>query len=417
MAAAFKTCPICMTPNSRLAERCQQCGSDLGEVLPHEDPASTSEPHYAFERGETDLLESSVAGSTMVRVLGVILFTMLAGFIALLVAGVADWMSRMSWERETIVSTETPLPIALATVTPSRPTATHTPWPSQTPLPTLTPTPAPCIQIVQEGDTLIALVSRCGHRHRDILARVVERNGLISAEQLQIGQEIIIPWPTAVPESGELPGGAHVASALVLPTSTLPAGVMWHPVSSAEDIVSIAARYGADIEILSQLNPELTFSQCDFGLAYGGENCFVAIYVGQQVRVPAPTAIPSATAPPVWVETTRDTAAQDAVPHDLRPGDGVVYRADEIVTLRWLSRGTLGADQSYVVEIIDETSALSYLAETREQHFRIPNLWQAKDGQRHLYRWRVGLRRGSSGAAMFWTEAHTFVWLGRQAET
>lgn len=406
-----------MTPNSRLADLCQQCGSDLGEVVPHEDPISTTEPHYSFERGETDLLESSVAGSPLVRLLGVVLFSLLVGFIALLGVWLADRMSSLSLEQATIVSSETPLPIALATVTPSRPTATHTPWPSQTPLPSPTPTQAPCIQNVQEGDTLIALVSRCGHRHQDILSLVVERNGLISAEQLQIGQELIIPWPTAVPESGEIPSDSETTSALVFATSTLPAGVMWHPVSLAEDIVSIAAQYGADIEILSQLNPELTFSQCDFGLLYGGENCFVAIYVGQLVRVPAPTAIPSVTPASAMIQSARDTTSQDVVPHDLRPGDGVVYQADEIVTLRWLSRGTLGTDQTYTVEIIDETASLSYLAETRDMHFRIPSHWQAKDGQRHSYRWRVGLRSSGTDASMFWTEAHSFVWLGRQSES
>ena len=95
----------------------------------------------------------------------------------------------------------------------------------------------------------------------------------------------------------------------------------------------------------------------------------------------------------------------------------MVYRADEIVTLRWLSSGTLGPDQIFIVEIIDETTSQSYLAETREMQLSLPDNWQGRDGQRHRFRWRVGLRTGETGDDTIWTEARTFVWLGRQAET
>lgn len=417
MAAVFKTCPICMTANSRLADTCQHCGSDLTNVHSFEDSESATEPRYTFERGETDLLEKSVSGSNLVRVLGIFIILMFVGVILFSGFLVILAIREMNFDQAPTEIPETPIVIALATVTPSRPTATYTPWPSNTPLPSPTPSPAPCIQRVNAGDTLIALVSHCGHRHQDILSIVVDRNGLISAEQLQIGQEIIIPWPTPTQAGGSTNEQSTVEEALVFPVSTLPAGVMWHRVSFGEDIVSIASRYGANIEIMSQLNPEVSFSQCDFGLVYGGDSCIVQIFEGQQLRVPAPTPIPSATPQPVFIVNTQDVTLQENVPYSLRPGDGVVYRADEIVTLRWLSSGTLGPDQIFIVEIIDETTSQSYLAETREMQLSLPENWQGKDGQRHMFRWRVGLRTGETSDHTIWTEARTFVWLGRQAET
>ena len=188
------------------------------------------------------------------------------------------------------------------------------------------------------GDTLIALALRCGHRHRDILELVVNQNGLASAEQLQIGQQIVIPWPTATAVgAGSAPETPLPLSAFVIPTSTLPAGLMWHRVALGEDIAGIAGRYGVDLAVMSQLNPEIAFSQCDLGDPYGGESCIVQIYEGQQVRVPAPTVPPSATPPPNFDAPVLRLGERKNIPYILRPGNGVVYRADELVTLRWLS--------------------------------------------------------------------------------
>ncbi|MBA3868713.1 MAG: hypothetical protein H0X30_06140 [Anaerolineae bacterium] len=78
------------------------------------------------------------------------------------------------------------------------------------------------------------------------------------------------------------------------PTATLPSGITLHTVTGDENIVSIAFEYGTTIRILSELNPEIVFSQCDFGVGSGGSECTVLLYPGQQIRVPAPTpAIPS----------------------------------------------------------------------------------------------------------------------------
>ena len=402
-----------MTANPRAAETCRNCGSDLGTIAAVEGDASTALPSFAFERGETDLLEEAVAGQTLIRVLGVLIALLAFGVVALIGVLAVVALRNTGQVPASSITVAPVTAMVLSTVTPSRPTATYTPWPSATPLPSLTPTPAPCIQTVQAGDTLIALVTRCGHRHRDILALVVNRNGLNNAEQLQIGQEIIIPWPTATPIAGEAAAEPTALSAFVIPTSTLPAGVMWHHVSLGEDIIFIASQYGANLEVMSQLNPEVFFSQCDFGLVYGGNNCIVQIVEGQQLRVPAPTALPSATPQPVFAARSVDDAPRVNLPYSLRPGDGVVYRTDEIVILRWLSSGTLEPSQIYVVEVIDETATQRYLAETRDVVLRLPDSWQGSDGQRHEYRWRVGLRTGDAGGETIWTEVRSFVWLAR----
>ncbi len=413
MPAAFKTCPICMTANPHVAGTCRNCGSDLGTIIATEGDADTAPPSFAFERGETDLLEEELVERPLIRALGALIVLLALGSVALIGVLVAAALQHEEEVRAPPISAAPITAIALATVTPSRPTATYTPWPSATPLPSLTPTPAPCIQTVRAGDTLIALVTRCGHRHRDILDLVVNRNGLRNAEQLQIGQEIIIPWPTATPNAGEAAAEPTALSAFVIPTSTLPAGVMWHRVSLGEDIIFIALQYGANLEVMSQLNPEVFFSQCDFGLVYGGDSCIVQIVEGQQLRVPAPTALPSAKPQPVFAARSVDSAPRANVPYSLRPGDGVVYHADEFVTLRWLSSGRLEPGQIYVVEVIDETATQRYLAETRDVVLRLPDGWQGSDGRRHEYRWRVGLRTVDAGGETIWTEVRYFVWLAR----
>lgn len=415
MAAAFKTCPICMTANARSAERCHNCGGDLSKIALDKGDPETTKLSYSFERGETDFLEESVAGRTLIRTLGALIAVITLGIVAMIGVFAVITLRRVEAEP---VATHTPVSqpvLVLVTVTPSRPTSTHTPWPSATPLPSPTPSPAPCIQKVRAGDTLIALVTRCGHRHRDIVSVVVDQNGLISAERLQIGQEIIIPWPTATPYEGEAAIEPTSLSAFVIPTSTLPAGVMWHRVSLGENIVYIASKYGANLEIMSQLNPEVSFSQCDFGLVYGGDSCIVQIVEGQQLRVPEPTALPSATLQPVFALRSTESSPRENIPYSLRPGNGVVYRADEIVTLRWLSSGTLEPDQIFVVEVIDETATQRYLAETRDAVLRLPDSWQGVDGQRHVFRWRVGLRTGDADGKTIWTEARTFIWLAHAA--
>lgn len=414
MSPARKSCPICQTENPPAARSCHHCGSDLSQIRAAPGGEADERQPYAFERGETDLLEEELAGHPLVRVLSALVPLLALVPLALIVV-----LALSAWppgsQRENPPPSAMPASaIPLATVTAGPPTQPPSPWPSATALPTLKPTVAPCVQTVSAGDTLIALALRCGHRHRDILELVVNQNGLASAEQLQIGQQIVIPWPTATAAgAGNAQDAAPANSAFVIPTSTLPPGLMWHQVRLGEDIVGIAGRYGVDLAVMSQLNPEVRFSQCDLGNTYGGESCIVQIFEGQQLRVPAPTAPPSITPTPNFDAPVLRQGERENIPYILRPGNGVVYRADELVTLRWLSSSALKTDEIFIVEVIDLTAAQRYLQETRAIALRLPDGWQGNDGRRHQYRWRVGLRSGREVASTVWTEERNFVWIAR----
>ena len=107
--------------------------------------------------------------------------------------------------------TETPSPSAIPTPTPTPsvvpvsgapptplPTIAPTPTPVQTPAPTptplVTPTPAPTpvparIYVVQQGDTLSAIAATFGVS----VEAIVQTNSLASADDIVIGQRLIIP--------------------------------------------------------------------------------------------------------------------------------------------------------------------------------------------------------------------------------
>ena len=253
----------------------------------------------------------------------------------------------------TLVPTDTPVPTLYL------PTVTKTPVPPPTETPT--PTRAPCLQEVRSGDSLIAVVTRCGHRDLDVLEKVLEDNDLASAELLQAGQQLVIPWPTAtgaaiasdsVARQGDAagnPGGVdpeladrRIAGAAGRPEPTLQPGVMWHQVRSGETIVGIAFRFGTDLKVLSELNPEVTFSQCDFGQASGGPSCVVTIYDGQQLRVPAPTPTPTRSPTPSGLPGATPTTTVN-VPVAFSPPDNRNFNGDELVTLRWIASGVSGS--------------------------------------------------------------------------
>jgi len=292
---------------------------------------------------------------------------------------------------------------------------------------------------VAEGDDLYALVSRCGHLHyEDIINQVVEINGLDDPSRIQIGQTLEIPWPTptvdpnmvsteevsdteavslevASAENVGMSDEAVFAGLSPAPTPTLQPGVMWHRVLKDENIIVIAYQYGANVEILSQLNPEIPFAQCDFSLDTGGEACTVFLAEGQLVRVPAPTPTPTLSPTPSGSETPTPTATPTFnAPSALSPDERQTFRRDELVTLRWVATGTLATGQAYRVEVTDQTTGSYYTANTQELFFIIPEGWQGQDMRRHEFLWRVSvIQTGDPNNPIYTTEARTFRWEGR----
>jgi hypothetical protein len=259
---------------------------------------------------------------------------------------------------------------------------------------------------------------------------------------IQAGQELLIPWPTPTfdPNAAPVPtaegdtgatgdtsasnSGVAALEIASLPTSappttrpspTLLPGVMWYIVKPNENIVSVAFANLTDVQTLSQLNPEITFSQCDFGNPAGGPECNVIIYAGQQIRVPAPTPTPTLSPTRSGSETPTPTLTPTFnAPSALSPADRILFTKTELITLRWVGSGTLGDGETYRVRVDDLTGGQTYTADTTDLSFILPNAWQGVDGQRHDYRWTVSvISLANPNNPYFTTEPRLFTWEGR----
>jgi LysM repeat protein len=400
---------------------------------------------YSNQYGESDLFEGELRQRSRraLTVLGVLMLLLVCVGGVLLFAPVllgtattpfgATSTLTSSFVMATMAATATVQPLDLATNTP-RPapsfvTVTPAP-PTQTPI----PPPTPCIRIVQPGDTLYAIALACGYREASIIDVIVAENELSSPDALVIGQEIIVPPPTQVseqattatetsPEGALLPQGIALAASVaeetrapgVTPTATLQPGVMWHIVQPNETMLAIAVQYGANAEILSQLNPEVPFLQCDFEFDSGGPRCIVQLGIGQQIRVPAPTATPTIPPTPSGSETPTPTMTPTFnAPSALSPGDRALFQSDQLVTLRWVTTGTLATGDVYRVQVRDITSGREFSADTRELFLIVPSDWQGRDQRRHEYEWSVSvLIAASESAPVFATQPRTFIWESR----
>jgi hypothetical protein len=443
LAHSYKICPICETPNHQNAAVCRTCGMALAQVqrVADDDADSRNAANYDHVYGETDLAEGQLRWRGGTVIVGAILtLVALACVVGLLwsgvqalnlVRGTATPMSITPTVLAThTMMTSTPRPtLFLATVTQGPPTPTVTLTASAS------PTLGPCIQPVLAGDSLISVVMRCGHSSLDVIPAVLELNNLSDASMIQLGQNIEVPWPTPTVDpnvTAETPvassdsggsvtlvvdaGGRMVA---IVPTETLQPGVMWHSVAHDENIIQIAFSYGANLRILSELNPEITFSQCDFGLGSGGANCVVNLSEGQLVRVPAPTVTPTIQPSPSGSETPTPTATSTFnAPTALMPSDRAFFSADAIVTLRWVATGSISAGQAYLVTARDTTANLSYSATTQELSFILPPEWQAADGARHDYEWEIAVIDTAHPEAPYYvTEIRRFTWQGREGQS
>jgi hypothetical protein len=273
---------------------------------------------------------------------------------------------------------------------------------------------------------------------------ILELNNLTSPEMIQVGQEIFVPWPTVegaptepstddsedtgdgaeqteAADTAFIIPGVELASAptqgspTIAPTQTLLPGIEWYTVQPNENIISIVYAYNTNVQVLSELNPEITFSQCEFGSVVGGPECNVMIYAGQQIRVPAPTPTPTLSPTLSGSETPTPSATPTFnAPSAITPNDRTLFARGDLITLRWIGSGTLSADETYRVTVEDLTSGAVHIADTTELSFILPSDWQSQDGQRHDYRWTISVIRSSDpDSPLFTTDPRLFTWEGR----
>ncbi|MCY4146702.1 MAG: LysM peptidoglycan-binding domain-containing protein [Chloroflexi bacterium] len=431
MSQAIKICPICQARNQRGAAVCFNCGAGIEQIEPSiEAVARQRQPsQYDFRRGETDLAEASLRRRG--QWLGACIIALLVACLAL-TAG-ALLLARLAGgapQSPLVVIVETPTRMSGPTITPGPPTASPTASPAPTQIPSDTPTPAPCLREVTAGDSLIGIILGCGHQNLAIMPTVMALNGIIDEAVIRAGQLIRVPPPTPTTDPLATPApspaldseSAAAESALALlafdpfaptATPTLLPGLMWHTVRSGETMISIAIDYATNAKGLSDLNPEIQFSLCDFSVAFGGPECTVQLSENQRVRVPAPTptqtAIPTATGS----ETPTPTAtATFNAPLLQDPPEQTFFAADEQVTLRWVGTGRLNADERYRVTVTATDGDAAYSANTRELFFIVPSQWRVADKARHTYIWQVSVVDAQSGAARHVSEERSFVWQG-----
>jgi hypothetical protein len=449
LSQPYKICPICDSPNHRNAAVCSTCGATLTSVR-EISPDDDSEPRrmdYDQLHGETDLLEGNLrwkGGTYFVGGLVTLAVLVCVGSFLFLSSRVLNNVlpnnpaapgqptaSPIATLGGQVLNTNTPLPtIFLATVTQGPPTS------SPSPSPTVTPTEGPCMQEVQAGDDLISIMYRCGHRDLEpIMSTVVALNDLSDPTRIQQGQTIEVPWPTPTIDPNAVPtpeptsevgaevegvsvadlSDGEVANAAQAVVETLQPGVTWHTVVKDENILVIAVRYGANLRVLSELNPEVMFSQCDFGLDSGGPSCTVFLYEGQRLRVPAPTPTPTIQPTASGSETPTPTAtATFNAPSALSPSNRAFFGKDDLVTLRWVATGALSTGQAYLVRVEDITTGQSYSATTQDLSFIVPEDWHGQDATRHDYTWTVSvIDTDNPDNPYFTTESRLFTWQGR----
>jgi hypothetical protein len=452
LSDTFKICPICGASNHRNAAICSTCGttlSSVGTAGSSRTPATSRTPDYDFQYGETDLLEDNLRRLGQTYLAGILTFLVLIMFVGLALIIGPSILSRSGsgdggeiGAPESVETPTRPSQLNFPTVTTGPPTLTPSITPPPTATVTPTPTRTPCMQEVRAGEGLYNVVLRCGHQSLDVIDLVLEINDIDDPLLVRPGDIIEVPWPTETPDpNAELTETASDATGetgntgaestgevaannfddedfdpFLVATPTLPAGVMFHQVVLGENIISIGLQYGANVEVLSQLNPEVSFAQCDFSLDFGGPRCNVQLIEGQQIRVPAPT--PTATIPPTasGSETPTPTSTPTFnAPSAVSPSNRAFFRADQLVTLRWIGTATLGENQTYRLRVENVTDGIVYTVDSIQTSFVLPLEWQGTEDARFEFTWIVSvINTNDPDNPLFTTTERMFTWVGRE---
>lgn len=261
----------------------------------------------------------------------------------------------------TYTPTWTPLPSETAPPTPT-PTVTFTPAPTDTPRP-------PRFHTVSSGDTLIGI----SLLYRIAPEAIAAANGFGANAQVQLDQQLVIPWPTPTPPLEIMAADINGETVIVDPT-----GCDLYQVQEGDSIVGIASRFGVPFDLLSQVNRIVDPSL----LQPGDPICIPQIIYGQSLPPTAgPSPTPSPTLPPPG-------------PQLLYPVAGTVVEAlDESIVLQWTAVKPLAENEMYMVELtnMDNLDALPYRGFTRDTAYRVPTSWRPNTVDLFQMRWRVSI--------------------------
>lgn len=237
------------------------------------------------------------------------------------------------------------------------------------------PTPTPVVYVVKRGDTVNLIAARYGVSVQDLMAF----NGMAS-DLIQIDQKLTIPV-------GEVPRGPD-GLPVPTPTPTPKSAIYLVVVRAGDTIETIAKRLGSSVDAVVSFNDHI-------------QNSDTIIRPGEQLRVPVGTitttltmqSLSGPTATPVPTPTATP-GPPHAAPLLLTPLDGAAVEG-ETVLLQWLSVGTLGPTEVYVVRVVPEGRVREeFTATTVGTSYRIPNEWLARQGERsNRFLWSVQVAR------------------------
>lgn len=391
MSKAPNRCPNCDSVVTKEQTVCVMCGT---AVSPPSSPAVPSPPSIAQLQEETSTVETapdedvepprlsraqpSGVMKTVLRERSAPWLLVVTGLFifALLIVGFLIVRYQEPVAVAQVVQTGTAVAPAV-TMTPTE-TAVFTETPAPTQTPTITPTAAPTetarpprIHVVASGDTLIGL----SFVYRVSPESIAETNGFALDTQVQVNQNLLIPWPTATPP-------LEVMSFEVNGTTVVldPRGCEQIEVQSGESLVAIASRYGINFEWLAEINritsPDL--------MQPGDVVCIPKVlYDSEGVLPPTPGPSPTPTA-----------TSLPAGPQLLFPANGAHFDlADEPIVLQWLAVQNLNADEQYMVELVDENDIDGAIlrAFTTNTTFQLPTHWRPIVDEMHQFRWQVSI--------------------------
>jgi hypothetical protein len=165
--------------------------------------------------------------------------------------------------------------------------------------------------------------------------------------------------------------------------------LLQHSVLEGQTVVDIASEYATTLEVLAQLNPEISFAGCNFNIPSGGENCSPLISIGQLINVPAPTPTPTLSPTPSGSETATPTPTFAAPRVVWPPQDSNV--PPSAFRLEWVSVGVLLPSQVYLVQVEDMNAEAKTPFVTRETSYTLPESLIPTDGQAHTFQWTVAV--------------------------
>ena len=322
-------------------------------------------------------------------------------------------------------ATETALPTAPSPTAPPLQIATRAP--TATDLPSTPPPPPTATSpffkyLVQEGETLFYILQLPQHGYSyepDVAATVVALNDNIrDADSVIGGITILIPRPTATATAAGAQATQALLATIGLDDSSgaiLDSGatVGCHNVLAGDSMVAIAHSYNTTLEILSDLNRgEVSWYGCNFKEPAGGPDCRPTLNIGQCIRVPQPTPLPTKAPTPTGDETATPTATQRA-PRLLYPADGEIVGAGPL-TLHWVAVSGLNPAEEYLLEVTDQTTNAAFRQVTRANSYRLPTALAPADGLIHVIQWHVTVARKNDQGEYFYAGApgqvHTFEW-------